>query len=203
LRATSHEPCGAGPEAILLEFQLAEIFRQAEAGYPEEICGMVVGWRNAPKTLRVRQVRNIANQEPQRDTAGVPRDARTAYKMDPLEQLRVLREADQRGWEVVAFYHSHPDHDAYFSAMDRDRALASGREPIWPGAAYLVISVVARRGRAASYYSWDADRRGFVERSVPPPRRSRVISAGIGPTRKALCRRRLLRYRKPPVRPIG
>jgi proteasome lid subunit RPN8/RPN11 len=183
------------PEAILPESRLAEIFRQAEVGYPEEVCGMVVGRRNAPETFRVRQVRNIANQEPQHDTAGIPRDARTAYLMDPLEQLRVLRETDEEGWEVVAIYHSHPDHDAYFSAMDRDRALVSGREPIWPGAVYLVISVAARRGRAATCYSWDAVRGDFFERSVPPPRRSRVISAGIGPARKALCRRRFIGYR--------
>ena len=195
MRVQSHELCGAGLEAILPESQLAAIFRQAEVGYPEEICGMVVGWRNVPESFRVRQVRNIANQERLRDTAGLPRDARTAYMMDPLEQLRVLRKAEQQGWEVVAFYHSHPDHDAYFSAMDRDRALTSGREPVWPGATYLVISVVARRSRAASAYSWDAVRRDFIERSVPPPRRSRVISAGIGPARMALCRRRFIEYR--------
>ena len=157
---------------ILPEMLLAEIFRQAEVGYPEEICGMVVGVSNAPETLRARQVRNIANQEPQRDTAGIPRDARTAYKMDPLQQLRVLREADQEGWEVVAFYHTHPDHDVYFSAMDRDRALTPDRDPIWPGATYLVVSVVAGRARSACCYTWDAVRGDFQEHPVPSPPRS-------------------------------
>jgi proteasome lid subunit RPN8/RPN11 len=153
--------------AFLPEAQLAEIFRQAEVGYPEEICGMVVGLRSVPKTFRVRQVRNIANREPQRDTTGLPRDARTAYKMDPLEQLRVLREADQQGWDVAAFYHSHPDHDAYFSAMDRDRALTPDREPVWPGASYLVVSVMAGRARSAGCYTWDAVRRDFLAHPVP------------------------------------
>ena len=156
---------------------------------------MVVGKPDNPETLRARQVRNIANQEPQRDTAGLARDARTAYKMDPLEQLRVLREVDQQGWEVMVFYHSHPDHGVYFSAMDRDRALTPDGEPIWPGATYLVVSVVAGRARSACCYTWDAVRRDFLERPLAPPRRSRLFSIGLGPARKALCYRRLVRYR--------
>ena len=114
--------------------QLAEIIRQAEAGYPEEICGIVIGKPGSPETYRVHQVRNVANRERQQDTSGIERDARTAYRMDDREVLHVLREADEAGWDVVTFYHSHPGHDAYFSAMDRDRALRPDHEPLWPGA---------------------------------------------------------------------
>lgn len=148
---------------------LSEIVRQAVAGYPEEICGLIVGHPEAPETYGVRQVTNIANREPQEDPGGVPRDARTAYKMDPLEQLRVLREVDQSGWAVVAFYHSHPDHDAYFSHMDRERAVGPDGEPIWPGAAYLVVSVMGGRARGAASYRWDPQERGFVETPVALP----------------------------------
>ena len=148
---------------------LTEIVRQAAAGYPEEICGIIIGHPEAPETYRVRQVTNIANREPQEDPGGVPRDARTAYKMDPLEQLRVLREVDQYGWEVVAFYHSHPDHDAYFSRMDCERAVGPDGEPIWPGAAYLVVSVMGGRARGAASYHWNERERGFVETPVALP----------------------------------
>ena len=147
----------------LLASQLTEIVRQAETGYPEEICGIVIGKPGVPATYQVRQVRNIANQDRQRDPAGFERDARTAYRMDDREVLRVLREADDAGGDVVTFYHSHPDHDAYFSRMDRDRALRADKEPLWPGANYLVVSV--RRGRAvdARYYIWDDARGDFAE----------------------------------------
>jgi len=146
----------------LTETQLIEIVRQAEAGYPEEICGIVVGKPGSPETYQVRQVRNIANQERQQDTVGVERDARTAYRMDDREVLRVLRDADEAGWDVVTFYHSHPDHDAYFSSMDRDRALRADHEPLWPGANYLVVSVRRGRAQAARYFAWDDARRDFV-----------------------------------------
>jgi proteasome lid subunit RPN8/RPN11 len=147
----------------LLEGQLADILRQAEAGYPEEICGIVIGKPGVPETYRIRQVPNIANQDRQRDPAGFERDARTAYRMDDREVLRVLREADDAGWDVVTFYHSHPDHDAYFSLMDRDRALRADKEPLWPGANYLVVSVRNARAVDARYYVWDEVRGDFSE----------------------------------------
>jgi len=149
--------------------QLAEIVRQAETGYPEEICGIVIGKPGVPDTYQVRQVRNIANQDRQRDPAGFERDARTAYRMDDREVLRVLREADESGWDVVTFYHSHPDHDAYFSAMDRDRALAANQEPLWPGATYLVVSVREARACDARYYVWDDAQRDFLEAPATLP----------------------------------
>lgn len=141
---------------------LDEIVRQAEAGYPEEICGIVIGRPGAPETYRVRQVANIANREPQEDPAGGPRDARTAYKMDPLGQLQVLREADREGWEAVLFYHSHPDTGAYFSRMDRDRALMTHGEPLWPGATYVVVSVMGGRVSEVAAYGWDRVSCDFV-----------------------------------------
>lgn len=158
-----------GALSVLPDDPLREIVRQAEAGYPEEICGMIIGQAGVPETYQARQVRNVANREPQEDPGGLPRDARTAYKMDPLEQLRILREADGQGWDVAAFYHSHPDHGAYFSRMDRERALAPDGEPLWPGATYLVVSVMGGRARGAAAYRWDPRRREFSENPVVLP----------------------------------
>jgi [CysO sulfur-carrier protein]-S-L-cysteine hydrolase len=150
---------------------LAEIARQAEAGYPEEICGVMVGRRECPATYALRQVPNRASQEPQSDPAGILRDARTAYLMDPKVELGILRELDERGWELLAVYHSHPDHDAYFSAMDRDRALTADGTPLWPGVTYLVVSVRAGQARAACAYAWGPQQRIFAEAKVSLPER--------------------------------
>jgi proteasome lid subunit RPN8/RPN11 len=168
---TAGEP--AAMHHTLTETQLMEIVRQAEAGYPEEICGIVVGKPGSPETYQVRQVKNVANQERQKDTTGVERDARTAYRMDDREVLRVLRESDEGGWDVVTFYHSHPDHDAYFSAMDRDRALRADQEPLWPGANYLIVSVRGGRAREARYFAWDDARKDFVAVAASLPAHDR------------------------------
>ncbi len=173
-RATSREPRSGdrAPEAPELpDGVLAEIVQQAEAGYPEEICGIVIGQREEPATYTVRQVKNIANEEPQRDTMGQERDARTAYFMDGLELVRVDREAEARGWQMMVFYHSHPDHDAYFSPMDRARALTPDREPLWPGACYLIVSVRERRAREARCYIWNAATGDFADIPMRLPAR--------------------------------
>jgi proteasome lid subunit RPN8/RPN11 len=148
---------------------LAEIARLAEDGYPKEICGLIIGLPDDPATWQVRPVANIADAEPQMDPAGVLRDARTAYMMDPLEELAILRELDARGVDLVMIYHSHPDHDAYFSAMDRERALLGAGEPFWPGVTYLVVSVRAGRAEHACAFWWDADAGAFREAPVPVP----------------------------------
>jgi proteasome lid subunit RPN8/RPN11 len=153
---------------VLAKEQLLEVIRQAEAGYPEEICGIVIGKPGASETYRVRQVENIANRERQRDTLGVERDARTAYRMDDLQVLRVNHEADEAGLEIVTIYHSHPDHDAYFSQMDRERALWL-RGPLWPGANYLVISVWSGHAQGGKYFIWDEERKEFEEMAIELP----------------------------------
>ncbi|OGB90926.1 MAG: hypothetical protein A3H39_09470 [candidate division NC10 bacterium RIFCSPLOWO2_02_FULL_66_22] len=177
----------------LAEQQMREIVRQAEAGYPEEICGIVIGKPGRPETYQVHQVKNVANQHLQKDTTGNDRDARTAYFMDGLEMLGIEKKADEAGLEFVVFYHSHPDHDAYFSAMDRDRALSPSGEPLWPGANYLVVSVRGgrardwllrpldlfrrllfisgprARARDARRYVWDDTRQDFVEVAATLP----------------------------------
>jgi proteasome lid subunit RPN8/RPN11 len=148
---------------------LREVTRHAERGYPDEVCGLILGAGGMPETYVVRPIRNVADLERPADVTGTPRDARNAYLMDPREQLAALREADERGWVVVAIYHSHPDHDAYFSPMDRERALDHAGRPLWPGVDYLVISVRDGRAREARVVAWEAAASVFLERVVPLP----------------------------------
>jgi proteasome lid subunit RPN8/RPN11 len=149
--------------------QLAEICRQAEAGYPEEIFGLVIGRRGAPETSRVRPMTNRANRQPVAGSDGIPRDARTAYMMDVREYLAVQDEMDRDGLELLVIYHSHPDHDAYFSQTDRQWALTTDGEPLWPGIGYLVVSVRAGRAVEASSFRWDAAAKDFAGRRVELP----------------------------------
>ena len=63
--------------------------------------------------------------------------------MDYKELELVLDEAKRNGAKLKAFYHSHPNHDAYFS--DEDKAFASPfGEPTFPGTAQLVVAIYDR-----------------------------------------------------------
>jgi len=131
-----------------------------ERTYPEEGCGCVL--EDASGRWKSRPCTNIQNALHARDPVAYPRDARTAYFIEPRELLDITREADAAGGRIVAWYHSHPDHPAYFSDEDRSRALIED-EPLYPDAAYLVYSVRNGRTAAIKAFVWDEATRDFLE----------------------------------------
>jgi [CysO sulfur-carrier protein]-S-L-cysteine hydrolase len=139
----------------------AAIKAQAEREYPYECCGFVIG---NDAVEEVRPIANIQNEKHAADPGAHPRDARTAYLMEPRAQLAVLGEIDRRALELKIVYHSHPDHDAYFSATDRKQACAfDPNEPDYPGTAYVVLSIRSGQFSRAAAFVWDEDSRDFVE----------------------------------------
>jgi proteasome lid subunit RPN8/RPN11 len=66
------------------------------------------------------------------------------FLIDPLDQLRMEKDARARGLEVLGYYHSHPDHPARPSEYDREHA--------WPWYSYIIVSVV--RGIAKDLTCW-------------------------------------------------
>ncbi len=134
----------------------------AREAYPDECCGLIL---RREGTEAVHRVRNIQDELHARDPERYPRTARIAYYMDGKDLLDVLNAVDREGWSVAAFYHSHPDHGAYFSQEDRDRALFDG-QPIYPDTAYLVVSLDDAEVRAVKAFRWDAAAGDFVEAPV-------------------------------------
>jgi proteasome lid subunit RPN8/RPN11 len=106
----------------------------ARRGYPDEVCGVLVGPRAAEVT--VEAVIPVANRE---------REApRVRYQIAPEDLLRIQRESRESRLDIVGFYHSHPDHPPRPSETDR-RIAAEG---LSDGVVHLVVSV-DRAGRAA------------------------------------------------------
>jgi [CysO sulfur-carrier protein]-S-L-cysteine hydrolase len=137
---------------------LAEIDRHAVEAYPDECCGAVLSVAGSDS---VRRIRNIQNRLHAEDPVGHPRNARTAYFMEPKELYELLREVDEHARSVRFFYHSHPDHGAYFSEEDQARAVAWD-EPAYPGTSYLVVSVVEGAVKDRLAVAWDGRERRFV-----------------------------------------
>lgn len=138
---------------------LREMARHAEQTFPEECCGIVLEGRGREEVYRVTNVQaSLHSHDPDR----YPRQAKTAYFMDPKELANILKRADSEGMQVKVIYHSHPDHEAYFSSEDRRNATAWD-EPIHPTAFYLVLSVWNGVLREARAFGWDGQSRDFVE----------------------------------------
>jgi proteasome lid subunit RPN8/RPN11 len=110
----------------------------------------------------VRRLENIQNKLHALDPATYPRTAVIAYAMDPRELESVIDEADKTGAKLKAFYHSHPDHEAYFSAEDKVFAMPFG-EPTFPNAAQIVVSIYDRAVKTIKAFAWSDEKKDFVE----------------------------------------
>lgn len=102
---------------------LDDIRAHGAEGYPHEICGFMLGPRGERTATEARRARNIVVER-----------ARDRYEIDPRDHIRIQREADAEGLDIVGYYHSHPDHPAQASRFDTERA--------WAGYVYLIVSVV-------------------------------------------------------------
>jgi adenylyltransferase/sulfurtransferase len=139
----------------------AAITAHAEREFPDECCGFVLA---DSEVEELRPISNIQNRRHAQDPGAFVRNARTAFLMDPGQMAAVLREAELRKLNIKVIYHSHPDHDAYFSATDRVRACSfDPEEPDYPETTQLVLSVRAGRFDKAAAFAWDDASKQFVE----------------------------------------
>lgn len=144
----------------LAKDQLDEIHRHAVEEYPFECCGIVVGKPDQNDENIVYRCTNIQNKLHEKDPENYVRDARTAYNVSALELQKLLSAAGSKGLIFKVLYHSHPEHDAYFSEEDSRMALFDG-EPVYPEASYLVVSVYNKKIRDQALFSWNPEIKTF------------------------------------------
>jgi proteasome lid subunit RPN8/RPN11 len=70
-----------------------------------------------------------------------------AYRFDEREQLRVFNDVERKGWEILAFFHSHTHTEAYPSPTDRGQAhwtdpVTLEEVPAYPQTRYLILSLM-------------------------------------------------------------
>ena len=142
---------------ILRKDVMEVIYNHALDEYPFECCGIVTG--NSERQT-VHLCENIQNRMHAEDPGRYPRDARIAYTIESREFNRIISDAKKRGEEIVAFYHSHPEHEAYFSVEDMAAQTVFG-EPEFPGALQIVVSVFDKKIYDIKCYMWDGSTRLF------------------------------------------
>jgi proteasome lid subunit RPN8/RPN11 len=115
-------------------------------GYPDEICGVMLGPQSEREVTEVRRARNIIVER-----------SRDRYEIDPRDHIRIQREADSKRLDIVGYYHSHPDHPAQASRFDTERA--------WSGYVYVIVSIA--EGKPVDANAFVADHDGGPFRSEP------------------------------------
>lgn len=114
---------------------------QGEAGYPHEICGLLIGTLNS-EGWQVREIRQVENLNRER--------AADRFELDPAAYQRIDRELRTSSHEIIGVYHSHPDAPAKPSPTDKGSA--------WEGFAYPIISIC--NGKAYNLACWSLNEEG-------------------------------------------
>ncbi len=106
---------------------LKSIMDQAEAAYPQEACGLLVGGTEGARDLVVTRVAASPNV-----SSG---DQTRTFEIDPQIRLQVMRDLKGADKRIIGHYHSHPNGPARPSSTD----LAQAYEPEMT---WLIVSVV-------------------------------------------------------------
>ena len=106
---------------IAKEF-ISEMIEHSRLENPNECCGILAG--TAGKVTKLYRIPN-STPSPYR------------YVMDPGEQLKAMKDADERSLDLMAFYHSHTHSPAYPSDTDVRMATESG----WVDFCYVLVSL--------------------------------------------------------------
>ena len=93
--------------------------------YPHECCGILLG-NASPDGNHVRKIVRAGNTRTD--------SAHNRYNIAPEELIKVQRQARGLGFDIVGFYHSHPDCPAEWSKTDFDEAH-------WVGCSYIITRV--------------------------------------------------------------
>ncbi len=96
-----------------------EIVDHARTEAPNECCGLLAGQDGT--VLELYRC-DSTEKSPYR------------YYVDPKDQIRIMREIDKKGWDLIGIYHSHTHTEAYPSKTDVELAF-------FPEALYFIVSL--------------------------------------------------------------
>lgn len=128
------------------------MLQHARSAYPKECCGILLGNLDG-------ETRTVTAAVPCRNA--YDGDQSDRFLIEPVDQLAAQKRARVDGLEVLGFFHSHPDCDAYFSATD----LANS----WPWYSNVVVSIVnGEFNRAACFRANDDQTASEPEELIHP-----------------------------------
>jgi proteasome lid subunit RPN8/RPN11 len=117
--------------------------------YPHECCGALLG-READDAREVHDTFALVNR---REDSPRNRFSITAQDFRAAE-----RAAQERGLELIGWYHSHPDHPAQPSDYDREHA--------WPWYSYVIVSIADRKPGEMTSWRLADDRSRFAPEEI-------------------------------------
>jgi proteasome lid subunit RPN8/RPN11 len=130
----------------LSKADIQTIGTHGENTYPEECCGIIIGYSGSDGKVVVE----LVPTQNAWDAASEVESKKRRYAIAPEDLLQAQKQARLKQLEIIGIYHSHPDYPATPSQFDRNLA--------WSGYSYLIASI--DRGSASDIKSWCLDDKG-------------------------------------------
>ena len=123
-----------------------QMYAHCKVGFPSEVVGILAGNR---KDNQVQKIQPLVNERA---------DTKNRYQVNGLIVYRASKALEANGYDVLGYYHSHPNHPSHYSEYDREHAL--------PNLSYAIVSVM--NGEIATLQSWrlSEDRSLMIEELV-------------------------------------
>ena len=123
-----------------------EISSHCVEGFPSEVVGILAGEKDTGTVLKVKPLVNERS------------DTNNRYKVSGLVVYRASQDLEAQGFDILGYYHSHPNHSSQYSEYDKEHAL--------PNLSYAIISVM--NGDVTTIQSWllSEDRSRMYEQAV-------------------------------------
>lgn len=141
-----------GPNVITIpEPLLASITKAAEAAFPMECCGLLVGTELNSGTFHITRIEHSANLS--------DGDKQHSFLVDPKVQFDLMRDLGDGGDgadKIIGNFHSHPGGDAEPSEQDRQSVY-------YPEHVWLIVGVKDGAASGVAAYVFDEDDGGFRE----------------------------------------
>jgi proteasome lid subunit RPN8/RPN11 len=122
--------------------------------YPEECCGIIIGYLGSSGKIGVELV--PTENAWRTDTASFQMDSqleaskKRRYAISPQNLLQAQKQARFQGLDIIGIYHSHPDYPATPSQFDLNCA--------WSNYSYIIASIC--QGTLSDIQSWCLDNKG-------------------------------------------
>jgi proteasome lid subunit RPN8/RPN11 len=133
------------PVLCLTASHWAVLTEHLTAHLPEESCGLLAGAGGEVQKLYL-----VTNAE----------HSPTRYRMDSTELLNAFNEMDERGWDLLGIFHSHPAGPPTPSPTDI-------AEAYYPDSAYLICSPLSGHWQGRAFEIRDGNARE-IEFKIDP-----------------------------------
>ena len=115
---------------------IMQMEEHATSTFPDECCGFMFGG-NDNGNIKVELISKVINTHPDLKER--------RFLISPDDYMNAENYADENGFTLVGVYHSHPNHPAIPSEIDRLAAL--------PGFSYIIFSIMD--GKPTDVTAWE------------------------------------------------